>query len=62
MNIKDVVASVADEIQIFQQRYKVVLHAQNTLVDKVTRYVLRQQGKQIRPAMVLLAAQLCGGD
>ena len=61
MNIKDVVASVADEIQIFQQRYKVVLHAQNTLVDKVTRYVLRQQGKQIRPTMVLLAAQLCGG-
>ncbi len=61
MNIKDVVASVADEIAIFQQRYKVVLHAQNTLVDKVTRYVLRQQGKQIRPAMVLLAAQVCGG-
>ena len=61
MNIKDVVASVADEIEIFQQRYKVVLHAQNTLVDKVTRYVLKQQGKQIRSAMVLLAAQLCGG-
>jgi octaprenyl-diphosphate synthase len=61
VNIKDVVASVADEIEIFQQRYKVVLHAQNTLVDKVTRYVLKQQGKQIRPTMVLLAAQLCGG-
>ncbi len=61
MNIKDVVSSVADEVEIFKQKYKEVLHAQNTLVDKVTRYVLKQQGKQIRPAMVLLAAQLCGG-
>ena len=61
MNIKDVTASVADEIEIFQQRYKQVLHAQNTLVDKVTRYVLKQQGKQIRPVLVLLSAKLCGG-
>ncbi|NTW82829.1 MAG: polyprenyl synthetase family protein [Chlorobiaceae bacterium] len=61
MNIKDVTASVNDEIDVFQKRYKEVLHARNTLVDKVTRYVLKQQGKQIRPAMVLLAAKLCGG-
>jgi len=61
LNIKDVTASVNDEIAIFQQRYKTVLYAQNTLVDKVTRYVLKQQGKQIRPALVLLSAQLCGG-
>ena len=61
MNIRDVTSSVADEILLFQQKYKQVLHARNTLVDKVSRYVLKQQGKQIRPAMVLLAAQLCGG-
>jgi octaprenyl-diphosphate synthase len=61
VNIKDVTASVNDEIDVFQKRYKEVLHARNTLVDKVTRYVLKQQGKQIRPAMVLLAAKLCGG-
>ncbi|TLU84286.1 MAG: polyprenyl synthetase family protein [Chlorobium sp.] len=61
MNIKDVTASVADEIVVFQQKYKLVLHARNTLVDKVSRYVLKQQGKQIRPAMVMLSAQLCGG-
>ncbi|ACD90172.1 MAG: polyprenyl synthetase family protein [Chlorobium limicola] len=61
MNIKDVTASVADEIELFQQKYKAVLHSSNTLVDKVTRYVLRQQGKQIRPALVLLSAKICGG-
>jgi len=61
VNIKDVTASVADEVKLFQQKYKEELYARNTLVDKVTRYVLKQQGKQIRPAMVLLSAQLCGG-
>jgi octaprenyl-diphosphate synthase len=61
VDIKDVTGSVAVEVGVFRQRYKEVLNARNTLVDKVSRYVLKQQGKQIRPAMVLLSAQLCGG-
>lgn len=61
MNISDVTASVTGEIGIFRQKYKAVLHSDNTLVDRVTRYVLRQQGKQIRPALVLLSANVCGG-
>ena len=47
VNIKDVTLSVADDVEVFQRKYKEVLHAQNTLVDKVTRYVLRQQYIQI---------------
>ncbi|MBN1279549.1 MAG: polyprenyl synthetase family protein [Chlorobium sp.] len=61
MNINVVTASIAGEIDIFQQKYKTVLHSSNTLVDKVSRYVLRQQGKQIRPTLVLLSAAMCGG-
>ncbi|TCD48417.1 polyprenyl synthetase family protein [Chlorobium sp. N1] len=61
MNINDVTASVADELELFRKRYRELLRRQNTLVDKVTRYVLRQQGKQIRPAMVLLSAAVSGG-
>lgn len=61
MDIKEVTASVSDELREFQYRYRSVLHAQNTLVDKVTRYVLKQQGKQIRPALVMLSAKICGG-
>ena len=61
VNIKDVTLAVAEEVGVFQQKYKQVLHAQNTLVDKVTRYVLKQQGKQIRPVLVMLSAKICGG-
>ncbi|HHE07752.1 MAG TPA: polyprenyl synthetase family protein, partial [Chlorobaculum parvum] len=61
MNINDVTSSVAEELKLFQERYKTVLHSSNSLVDKVTRYVLRQQGKQIRPTLVILGAKVCGG-
>jgi len=61
VNINDVTSSVSEELKQFQARYKTVLHSSNSLVDKVTRYVLRQQGKQIRPTLVILAAKACGG-
>ena len=60
MDIKEVTASVQEELKLFQERYKTVLHSSNSLVDKVTRYVLKQQGKQIRPLLVLLSAKALG--
>jgi octaprenyl-diphosphate synthase len=61
VDIKEVTSSVSVELKLFRERYKTVLHSRNSLVDKVSRYVLKQQGKQIRPLMVLLAAKACGG-
>jgi len=61
LNIRDVTAPVAEELVLFRQKYRERLRNQNSLVDKVTRYVLRQQGKQIRPVMVLLSASVAGG-
>ncbi|MDT9546300.1 MAG: polyprenyl synthetase family protein [Chlorobium sp.] len=61
MTINDVTAPVAEELVLFRQKYRELLRNQNSLVDKVTRYVLRQQGKQIRPVMVLLSASVAGG-
>ncbi|NTW51349.1 MAG: polyprenyl synthetase family protein [Chlorobiaceae bacterium] len=60
MDIKEVTSSVTEELKVFRERYKSVLHSSNSLVDKVTRYVLKQQGKQIRPLLVLLSAKVCG--
>jgi octaprenyl-diphosphate synthase len=60
VDIKEVTSSVSEELKVFQERYKTVLHSSNSLVDKVTRYVLKQQGKQIRPLLVLLSAKVCG--
>ncbi len=36
------------------------MRSQVALVDIVTRYILRQKGKRVRPLLVMLSAKLCG--
>ena len=61
MNLKDVAFPVTEELHTFRQKYKTALQTENSLVDKVVRYILKQQGKQIRPLLVMLGAKVCGG-
>ena len=37
------------------------MQGRGKLLDRVTQYVLRRKGKEIRPTLVLLGAQMCGG-
>ncbi len=52
---------MTEELNAFRQKYKTALNTDNSLVDKVVRYILKQQGKQIRPLLVMLGAKVCGG-
>ena len=61
MNLQDVALPVTEELDTFRQRYKTALKTDNSLVEKVVRYILKQQGKQIRPLLVMLGAKVCGG-
>ncbi len=61
MNLQEVVSPVSEELNTFRRKYKTALDTDNSLVDKVVRYILKQQGKQIRPLLVMLGAKVCGG-
>lgn len=61
MNLKEVIAPVKDELQEFQSRFSEELKSKVALIDIITKYIHKQKGKQIRPALVLLSAKLCGG-
>jgi len=37
------------------------MQSQVGLVDIITRYIIRQKGKRVRPILVLLTAAACGG-
>ena len=52
---------VEDDLAAFRSYFRDAMRSRVGLLDKVTRYVLRQKGKEIRPVLVLLSAQLCGG-
>ncbi len=54
-------APVEDDLAAFRSYFRGAMRSRVGLLDKVTRYVLRQKGKEIRPVLVLLSAQVSGG-
>lgn len=51
---------IVDELGRFSVYYRNAMRSDVGLLDKVTQYVLRRKGKQIRPVLVLLSAKACG--
>ena len=51
---------VKAELEAFKKYFRASMSSNVGLLNKVTRYVLRQKGKRIRPVLVLLTAKICG--
>jgi len=49
------------EMEAFEQRFKQAMSSKVPLLDKVTHYIVRRKGKQVRPLFVFLSAGLAGG-
>ncbi len=54
-------AVVGAELGAFRTHFRAAMRSDVRLLDLVTRYVLRQKGKQLRPLLVLLSAKAAGG-
>ncbi|MEO5564956.1 MAG: polyprenyl synthetase family protein, partial [Chitinophagaceae bacterium] len=51
---------IDDELKSFESRFREALRSQTPLLDRITRYIVKRKGKQLRPMFVLLSAKLCG--
>lgn len=60
MNLKKISEPVKTELKEFENQFADVLKTRVALIDLITKYILRQKGKKIRPILVLLSAKLCG--
>ncbi len=60
-SLKAIQAPVEVEMQAFDRYFRESMRTDTALLNTVTRYVLRQKGKRIRPLLVLLSAKVCGG-
>src|SRR2546421_4559625 len=56
--IKAPIASVMDE---FEKRFRESMRSQVPLLDRITHYIVKRKGKQMRPMFVFFSAGLCGG-
>ncbi len=52
---------IKSELDQFNDLFKSSLHSDVYLVDLVTRYIIRQKSKKMRPLLVLLSAKVAGG-
>lgn len=56
-NIK---APVAEHMKIFESTFKDSMKSSVPLLDKITNYIVKRKGKQLRPMFVFLSAQIAG--
>lgn len=60
VSLRDIRQPVEDELADFRRYFREAVRSKVGLLDRVTQYMLRQKGKEIRPLLVLLAARVCG--
>lgn len=59
--IQTIKAPIAEEMDLFEEKFKEVMKGNAPLLDKITHYIVKRKGKQMRPMFVFLAANLAGG-
>lgn len=60
INLKDIQAPVAAEMEEFEKKFRQSMRSKVMLLDKITNYIVRRKGKQMRPLFVFLCAGTAG--
>lgn len=59
--VKEIKAPISKEMEEFESRFRESMKSKIPLLDKITHYIVKRKGKQMRPMFVFLSAKLCGG-
>lgn len=51
---------IGPELSIFEQKFAAATRAQNPLLERIMRFIIRRKGKQMRPMFVFLSAKIAG--
>lgn len=60
-SLKTIQAPISEELVYFDKYFKSAMQTRVALVTRITRYMLKRKGKQMRPMLVLLSSGICGG-
>ena len=53
-------APIAEEMKLFETKFYESMKSSVPLLDRITHYIVRRKGKQMRPMFVFLTAKLTG--
>jgi len=61
LNPVDIIkAPIIDELEEFERRFKYSMKSKVPLLDRITHYIIKRKGKQLRPMFVFLSASASG--
>jgi octaprenyl-diphosphate synthase len=58
--IDQIKAPIRREMEEFEAHFKKSMKSSAPLLDRITHYIIKRKGKQMRPMFVFLSAKLCG--
>lgn len=58
--LKTIKQPIEKELEQFERYFRDSMKSPVPLLDRITYYIVRRKGKQVRPMFVFLCAQLCG--
>lgn len=62
VSVKEIKANVSEEMSIFEEKFKASMKSDVALLDKITHYIIKRKGKQMRPMFVFLTAKAINGN
>lgn len=60
MSVDQIMKPVEDEMNEFEIRFKAGMKSKVALLDKITHYIVKRKGKQMRPLFIFLTAKMVG--
>lgn len=61
LRLNDIQKPISRELEIFEDKFKESMKSSVPLLDRITHYIVKRKGKQMRPMFVFFTAGLCGG-
>jgi octaprenyl-diphosphate synthase len=59
-SVKQIMAPINLEMEEFENRFRASMKSKIPMLDKVTHYIIRRKGKQMRPMFIFLTAKMLG--
>jgi octaprenyl-diphosphate synthase len=58
--IDQIKAPIAQEMKAFEPKFRAFMASKVSLLDRITHYIVKRKGKQLRPMLVFLSAKMLG--
>ena len=61
LKLDEIKKPIEKEIEAFEEKFKTSMKSSVPLLDRITHYIVKRKGKQMRPMFVFFAANVSGG-